>query len=341
MKRDSYFSYIVEKIGNNQAYFPGTGGNVSFKIGDVMFIKASGKRVLNMNEDDGVISLSHKPVTQFFFETPKSEEGESISNDLIRKLVHEGQLGRPSIETGFHTLLGSVVIHSHSAYVALFACTLQFQNVVETIFFGTPYKYICLPYAKPGYHLTHTLLDAVRNISGKPRVFFMQNHGLIVSAQTEEDAVLLHEEVNQKIRDYFSLSVNDYPKAELFHLEGDISESGTQFLIDFVASHIHLFASIEEHIIFPDLSVFCDDIEIVDSFSECVHKVTIERITGKVRYKTNEQEAQCIEENLVAYAFIMSYMKKHHLSPFYISKNEVGHIRDMEQEKYRKFLLQK
>lgn len=334
------FRHVVASIGNNQAYFPGTGGNVSLKVGDVMLIKASGKRIIHMNEKDGVVSLHHTPVISFFSNDVVNDEGEKESLKLINSLVRSGSTGRPSIETGFHTFLGTAVIHSHSAYVNMLTCSTSFEQLVETIFFGKDITYMCLPYAKPGYHLTHTLLSVAQHLSHRPRVFFMQNHGVIVSAETMEDAVALHEKINTYILRYFSLDHTHYPRSSLKHLGDAFSESATPFLHTFVREESHLFGSIEEHILFPDLSVFCDDVAIVEHFSnECTHKMTIERSTGKIRYMASNQEAHCIEENLVAYAFLMHYLKIHHLRPVFISKDAVGHIRNMEQERYRKMLL--
>lgn len=334
------FLHIVTSIGNNQAYFPGTGGNVSLKVGDMILIKASGKRIVHMNEAGGVVGLRHAPVVTFFSNDTVSDEGEQESSKLINSVVQSGYTGRPSIETGFHTFLGIAVIHSHSAYINLLTCSTSFEQLVETIFFGKDITYMCLPYAKPGYHLTHTLLSVAKNLSHRPRVFFMQNHGVIVSAETMEEAVMLHEKINNYVLAYFSLTHAQYPRSTLRHFGDFFSESATPFLQMFVREKFHLFESIEEHILFPDLSVFCDDVEIVDYFGgDCTHKVTIEKSTGKIRYRASNQEAHCIEENLVAYAFLMRYLDVHHLRPVFISKDAVGHIRNMEQERYRKMLL--
>jgi hypothetical protein len=170
----------------------------------------------------------------------------------------------------------------------------------------------------------------------------MKNHGVIVSAETMDEAILLHEKVNDLALRYFSLTHESYPRASLFHIGKNLSESRTPSLQHFMRENYHLFSAIEEHILFPDLSVFCDDIEIVETFRDiCEHKMTIEKSTGKVRYLTSNQESHCIEENLTAYAFLMHYLKVHHLQPVFISKDAVGNIRSMEQEKYRKLLLNK
>jgi ribulose-5-phosphate 4-epimerase/fuculose-1-phosphate aldolase len=340
MKHKDFFSLVVEKIGNDQAYFPGTGGNVSFKIDDsIMFIKSSGKRVANMTDEDGSVALKYNPIKNFFYTDILSAEGERVSMTTIKASVIESYTGRPSIETGFHALLGAAVIHSHSFFVNVLTCSQDFEMIVETIFFGSQISYSCIPYAKPGYYLTHAIVEKTKHLSQKPRVFFMKNHGVIVSAETMEEALVLHERINSRIKAYFSLDYFIYPKAAIVLVEEGIWESCNNFLVQFICSHSSTFSSFEEFILFPDLSVFCEDINVVDVFDDCNHKITIEKSTGRIRYRANLYEAECIEENLVAYACTVSTIRKHHLNPCYISKDSIGHIRNMEQEHYRKRLL--
>ncbi|MEN9552351.1 MAG: hypothetical protein RI935_728 [Candidatus Parcubacteria bacterium] len=342
MKHNNFFSSVVERIGGDQAYFPGTGGNVSLKIDDsIMLIKASGKRVADMKDEGGSVALNYNPIKDFFYTDILSAEGERASMETINVSIIKSHTGRPSIETGFHALLGTAVIHSHSFFVNILTCSQDFEILVETIFFGSRISYSCIPYAKPGYYLTHSIVEKTKYLSQKPRVFFMKNHGVIVSAETMEEALILHESINSKIKTYFSLDDFIYPKAAIVLVEEGLWESRNDVLIRFICSHLSIFASFEEFILFPDLSVFCEDIHVVDVFDDCKHKITIEKSTGCIRYRANLYEAECIEENLIAYVCTVSSIKKHHLNPCYILKDAIGHIRNMEQEHYRKLLLKK
>lgn len=336
-----YFDTLVEKLGARQDYFPGTGGNVSFKTDTkTMLIKASGKRIAHMNDREGVVALSYQGVKEHFRKTLPHREDEKVSSDLIATAVDANASGRPSIETGFHTLLSNAVIHSHSAYVNIFACSTLFEKIVETLFLGSRISYLCISYAQPGYYLTHLFLEKVIRLSSAPRVIFMKNHGIVVSAPTLAEAIDLHEEVNQRVMRYFSITEEVYPKALLTH-HGELkSKSRTKFLHDFVLANMYIFENINQYILFPDLTVFCQDIYVTrdDTFPS---KIIIHKDTGEIIYNTTKKEAHCIEENLIAFAFLLTYMKAHHLSPVYISQKEADSIRNMEQEKYRKLLLQK
>ena len=337
----NYFNFVVENLGHRQDYFPGTGGNISFKLEDgTMFIKASGKRISHMKEADGIVPIMYHKVKEFFHSTSPSEDGEKKSGELILSVVHKNVNGRPSIETGFHTLLSEAVIHSHSAYVNMFTCSTSFEEGIDTLFLGSHIPYMSISYAKPGYYLTHLFLDKVKKLSSRPKVIFMKNHGIVVSAPTLELAVKLHEDVNSHIKKYFGFDDYMYPKGELVYIDEKTSISNTPFLQEFVRNNIEIFENINSYILFPDLTVFCQDI-VVTNISSVDAKINIDKQTGKITYKTTKKEAHCIEENLIAFAFLMTYMKVHHLKPIYISQKEADSIRNMEQEKYRKLLLER
>ena len=338
----NYFNEVVEVLGSRQDYFPGTGGNISLKVeGGAMLIKASGKRISHMNDESGVVTLAHDAIREHFRTTLPSKEDEKISGDLISTSVHAGAPGRPSIETGFHTLLASsAVIHSHSVYVNLFACSSSFEKIAETIFLGSNIPYLCISYAQPGYYLTHLFLEKVIRLSSSPRVIFMKNHGVVVCAPTLREAISLHEEVTKRSRYYFSMDHLLYPSGILVH-QGDLrSESKTQVLHDFIVANMSIFENIHQYILFPDLTVFCQDIYVTNDITFPA-KVLIHKETGEVIYNTTKKEAHCIEENLIAFVFLMTYMQEHNLQPTYISQAEADSIRNMEQERYRKLLLQR
>ncbi len=336
-----HFDFVVENLGDHQEYFPGTGGNVSLKFEDgTMLIKASGKRIIHMNNEDGVVSLYYQSIKDHFHATSPSVESEKESEKIISSSVDKNVTGRPSIETGFHTLLSNAVIHSHSAYVNMIACSYKFDEAIETIFMGSGIPYMSISYAKPGYYLTHLFLDKVKKLSSRPKVIFMKNHGIVVTAPSLKDAVELHEKVNNLIKQYFGFNDAKYPRASLNKINEKCFVSSTKFLQDFTNRNTFIFRNINNYILFPDLTVFCEDMVITENVSTN-SKISISSINGQITYNTSEKEAYCIEENLIAFAFLMEYMKEHNLRPVYISKEEADLIRNMEQEKYRKMLIEK
>ena len=68
---------------------------------------------------------------------------------------------RPSIETGFHSLLKKYVIHSHSVYSNILACSKSFEDLTMNLFKKD--KFIIIPYFAPGTILTRNILKEYHN----------------------------------------------------------------------------------------------------------------------------------------------------------------------------------
>jgi len=107
---------------------------------------------------------------------------------------------RPSIETGFHALLGKVVMHSHSVWGNLVNCAENGEEILKEIL---P-QALWIPYQTPGLALTRQIQTY---LAARPdaEILFLQNHGVIISAATTAQAWDWHEDVNRRIRARFNL----------------------------------------------------------------------------------------------------------------------------------------
>ena len=61
----------------------------------------------------------------------------------------------------------------------------------------------------------------------------------------------------------------------------------------------------------------------------------------KIEYYTNEKEANTIEETLIAYIFIRSFIEENNYKCSFIPEKQIDYIHDLESEKYRKKMLKK
>ena len=102
---------------------------------------------------------------------------------------------KPSIETFFHALLDTCVIHLHPEAVLAAACAKNGQKVVEKLFAKEKYPPLWIPYVGLGYvsaRKIQTLMAQYKQIYGRtPQVMVMQNHGLLVSAGSSAAAMRL------------------------------------------------------------------------------------------------------------------------------------------------------
>lgn len=116
------FLSLSEYLKNRIDYLQGAGGNISEKINsEEMVIKSSGVEIKEINHKYGYSLVSYKKISDEFSKLPleitKEQDDSTVSfvNNQIINLPNYKSL-RPSIETGFHSLLKKYVIHTHSVY---------------------------------------------------------------------------------------------------------------------------------------------------------------------------------------------------------------------------------
>ena len=112
---------------------------------------------------------------------------------------------RPSVETGFHALLGTFVLHTHPVYANLALCSVEGDEVIRDVMDGIPH--ITVPYINPGEALSKAIGGLLKPDTS---VVFMQNHGVAVTADTAEQCLQLHDEVNRRIAAYYNVTPEDF-----------------------------------------------------------------------------------------------------------------------------------
>ena len=332
-------------ISNRIDFFQGAGGNVSAKVDqDVMVIKSSGVEIKEMNEHNGFSVVNYSNIYKYFLNLPKKitkkideETVNFINNQIIDKSDYESI--RPSIETGFHSILKKYVIHSHSVYVNILACCSEFENLVKTIFCND--DFITIRYSPPGSILTKNILTKYQSYFKQhqkyPEIIFLQNHGLIVHSDDHINCRKLHSHVNNLITNFFSINETQYPKTNLIRFSDSYFQSQNKFFIKFFKKHPQISSEYFNQTLFPDQTVYFQN-NITFNFSEN-KKVKIG--PDKIEYHTNEKEANTIEETLIAYLFIRTFIEDNNYICTFLAAKQMDYIHDLESEKYRKKMLKK
>lgn len=194
---------VSRAIGANAGYVQGGGGNTSLKINPAkMTIKASGVSLAAVSLEAGFLTVDHDFVQR---EIPSCQDEDAYSR-LLGASISSGQLTdrRPSIETGFHALLGRAVLHTHSVWANLLTCSQEGPELVRSILPDA----LWVDYATPGLSLTKEIANSLQG--GQTELIFLQNHGIIVSADTPNEALERHEEVTQRIQSHFGRCL-DFP----------------------------------------------------------------------------------------------------------------------------------
>ncbi len=192
---------ISTTVGKDSSLVLGTFGNTSVKTkdGKYMYIKASGTALKDMTEDEGWRRMSvERTLNVAEDESLKELMPESLDAKVTSGMLYACQDDRdadikPSVEGCFHAMLDRYVIHLHPVSVLAYACARSGRKIIEDVFKGSDDKPMWVPYARIGYELAKKMKGAMRSYEKKfeklPRVIFLQNHGLVVSASSKKEAM--------------------------------------------------------------------------------------------------------------------------------------------------------
>lgn len=175
------------------------GGNTSVKLGNRMYIKASGYLLSELTHDKGYTGVKIDEVLSILedkevLNTSNKKEKDSIASKRLQSaMIMEGP--RPSIETYLHALLYKYTLHVHSISVNLFTSHKNWLQKMKEL----DNKALCVQYKTPGIELGIELKKQLKVYKKKhgviPQVIFLQNHGMIISSDSIEEI----EELNEKI----------------------------------------------------------------------------------------------------------------------------------------------
>jgi rhamnose utilization protein RhaD (predicted bifunctional aldolase and dehydrogenase)/NAD(P)-dependent dehydrogenase (short-subunit alcohol dehydrogenase family) len=162
------------------------GGNTSCKVGNRLYVKASGTSLAAMTPD-GFVKMDRDQLEGLASATldgdPQRREAQFKERIAAARCEPErGQ--RPSVEVLLHHLLPSkYVVHSHATIANTLTCHKDGRRLAEEIFGNA---ILWLPYVDPGFILAQSLRQALAEHGsstggGAVNVILMANHGLIVA----------------------------------------------------------------------------------------------------------------------------------------------------------------
>ena len=194
----SDFLEMVRQLASEPSLVQGAGGNFSVKYGDKFIIKASGCKISEINGENGYV------ICQRVGRNAKMDES-AYERFIADSLFHGGK--RPSMELGLHAVLPErVVLHTHPTYLNAILCAQGGKEIIESMFDG---KWV--DYVAPGHELYNVISH-----SGKGRVWFLQNHGLIVTGGSASEVVTKTNTINNRCKKWLSSRSNNLA----FHEKG-------------------------------------------------------------------------------------------------------------------------
>lgn len=333
------FIRLSQLTGSRRDFVQGGGGNTSVKLDDrLMAVKASGFCLGDIKPNQAYAMMDYAAIRAFYrsHETADFEDPEKAGSELVKAsiIAVEGIAPlRPSVEAGFHSLLGNYVIHSHSVYTNFACCAIEMRQILADVLQSVDFSWGVVPYIDPGAQLSFAIrdeLDRVERATGKvPTVLFMQNHGLIVHEETANKCLLLHSAVNARFADYFCVAADAFQTMDL----------DTYIAARMHARHYEGPFFIETPL-YPDQMVFLIGTLGFGAAEPQSGEVLLDLSNGKIRSAAGEAQTRVVTETIAAVLFIQEQIEKKGYTLSTMGEKAKHFIANWESEKYRKSLLE-
>lgn len=340
------FVRLSHAAGNRSDYIQGGGGNTSVKLENGrMAIKASGYRLSDVDLQDGFAVLDYMAIRKFYRENnPKDfADVEAAGADQTKKstLVIEGLKAlRPSVEAGFHSILRTYVLHTHSVYANLAACSQACREIAGLAFSGADYAWGWVEYTDPGAKLTFAIGDELARVQEKtgkqPSVILMQNHGIIVHDDDPDVCLSIHADANRRLAAFFGLTFSDFPKVVIREMAGGLYAADTPYLREQLRNCKYTQQMLMEHPLYPDQMVFLNDTFFLDMRGIPEGQAVASTKTGELLMNMDAGKAKTLTETLTAVFFVMEHIADAGYTVSTMGDAAKAFISGWESEKYRK-----
>jgi NAD(P)-dependent dehydrogenase (short-subunit alcohol dehydrogenase family)/rhamnose utilization protein RhaD (predicted bifunctional aldolase and dehydrogenase) len=194
---------ISNVTGKDSSLVQGGGGNTSVKTADgrYMYIKASGTALKDMDDKHGWRKLRLDAVLSIIGDESLVKRKVSVRElEVVNRLLlacddDVTDDARPSVESHLHAFLDRCVIHLHPLVVAAYASAKNGQREIEKLFAKENTPPLWVPYTDPGFALARRISKLVeiyqKKYGKKPKILFLQKHGVFISSRTANSALRL------------------------------------------------------------------------------------------------------------------------------------------------------
>jgi len=236
--------------GQDKEFVIAGGGNTSFKDASFLFIKGSGTSLASI-QASGFVKMNRRALAEIWSKTyPKDTDAreKQVLADLMDAREPEERNKRPSVETLLHDFFPhAFVVHTHPPLVNGLTCSKNGEREMKKLF-GT--KACWIPTVNPGYILATTVKKALLEHKDKngalPPYLFMQNHGVLVAADTDAIVKKLYEDLFAQLKSALKRSPDFTPVERDTALAASVKQAIETLLRKGEEGGICLFASNKE-----------------------------------------------------------------------------------------------
>lgn len=305
------------------------GGNSSVKMGDWMFIKASGINMSQIDTRTGYVVVNNNKLR--FDILNKSTHDVTYYNIFGKK--------RASIETFMHSILKKYTLHIHPIQVNRILITQDAYEIVSNMFPDA----LIIDYLTPGIKICDEIRDKYQDES----IIFLINHGIIITSDNYDEiydilniVITKFENMGPKLHRYkYTNKITCYiHKTYGIESVSYLCENNT--IMSYLEKKASLFT---EKITFPDALIYCgvsilfmNNFEDINEYYNKYNETPRIIITDNSIYINSHSLNKCkeIEEVLLSNLIILDS----NLDKNYLCHEEICFLNNWDAEKYRKLL---
>lgn len=305
------------------------GGNTSVKVDDLMFIKASGYNLTNIDEKNGYVVINNKLVIE-----------DIKKNDVSNNITKYNYIGkkRASIETFMHSILKKYTIHLHPIQINKILISKNVKEIVNQIYPSG----LIIDYLTPGIKVCNEINKCYDNHN----VIFLLNHGIIITSDDIKQIYILLEDVIDRFEKYQNINFDRYKSTN--NISDIINKKCTlanvtylcedEIINKYLLNKKELF---KMKISFPDALIYCGvkilfNIDNLNDYIKSVGESPKIIVENDLIYINSHNLQKCKEIEDVFKSNIM--ILDSDFDKCFLSFEEICFLNNWDAEKYRKNL---
>ncbi len=335
-------------------------GNASLKTSNgTMFIKAGGGSLSDISSESDLCEVNLDVILKFLADNVGAEKHHDESFDFDRAAVDcllaasKAPGKRPSNETFLHALLGPLTLHSHPPVVTSIICQRGWREKIASMI---P-EALFVDYHTPGARAALATAEVLKKSkwkSGDQVIIFMENHGLLVSAENAGEVAAITNDVVSKLSYFIGV---DWSRFRLSNRISDLILSTSGELVCSYLSEDRLLlhaartnpSVLLAQPVFPDQLVYSgpaglelgsldDEKPLVNYIEryEQLPRVILYRASSKLLFIVADTMRKCRDIEQVLKAHVMTLMSASMPNVQFLSDDELIHLMNWEAEKYKR-----
>lgn len=351
-----HFIKLSRDAGERFDFVQGKGGNSSVKIDDrTMLVKSSGVCLSEIGLKTGYSEVNYQKVIELLEKGSSAhclswtrEEREIYASKALKETLVDPSGSRPSIETFLHAFFYKYTLHLHPLALLTILCQRDWKKTIQSLYSGPLMIDYFTPGLDLGLELRKQVLEYRSQFNQDPKIVFLKNHGLVVSADEPMETFELVQKIVSKAEKYTNQDFAPYQLTA--EVTGFIRNISNDHLKAFLSEDLHLmnFLQTRRDLFFskalcPDDFVFCGarpvEINFLNESEFTAYRKSYLHFPKVIVYKghifmvsENGKKARETEEALKAHLFVVN---KAGDNCDYMSDEELAFLATWEAEKFR------